>query len=39
MKCFDFSLLKIFVKIDMFLQNIWILTNRILFYRRIVSEL
>lgn len=31
MKCFDFSLLKIFVKIDTFLQNIWTLTNRILF--------
>lgn len=37
MKCFDFSSLKIFVDIDTFLQNIWISTNRILFYRRIVS--
>lgn len=31
MKCFDFFLLKIFVRIDTSLQNIWILTNRILF--------
>jgi len=34
MKCFDFFPLKIFVRIDTFLQNIWILTNRILFLQK-----